>query len=131
MLRDDSSDIHGTNGFTWYPSHGRHTLHVESQVFTPYNFGSTAGKSTHKDIHVLLYHLLVIKDKDKGKDPNKSKLITYYVMREDTPTYTCTCTCVSSVTCSNTFITQPWLTGSLAPVTTHLCQYCVNTESQL
>ena len=23
MLGDDSPDIHGTNGFTWYPSHGR------------------------------------------------------------------------------------------------------------
>ena len=24
--RDDSPDIHGTNSFTWFPSHGRHTL---------------------------------------------------------------------------------------------------------
>ena len=35
MLGDDSPDIHGTNGFTWFPSHGRHTLQCWSQVFTP------------------------------------------------------------------------------------------------
>ena len=26
MLGDDSPDIHGTNGFTWCPSHKRHAL---------------------------------------------------------------------------------------------------------
>ena len=25
MLGDDSPNIHGTNGFTWFPSHGRHS----------------------------------------------------------------------------------------------------------
>ena len=45
MLGDDSPDIHGTNSFTWYLSHGRHS-NVESQVFTPYKFGSTAGDRT-------------------------------------------------------------------------------------
>ena len=38
--------IHGTNGFTWCPSHERHTANVVSLVFTPYKFGSTAGDRT-------------------------------------------------------------------------------------
>ena len=43
-------DIHGTNSFTWYPSHGRHSpmlnLIFLLRVFTPYKFGSTAGDQT-------------------------------------------------------------------------------------
>ena len=47
MLGDVSLDIHGTNGFMWYPTHEVCTVsNVESQVFTPYNYGSTAGNRT-------------------------------------------------------------------------------------
>ena len=44
MLGDGSPDIHGTNSITWYPSRERYTVSkVDSQVFTPCNFGSTVG----------------------------------------------------------------------------------------
>ena len=46
MLGDDSPDIHGTNSFTWYPSHGRHTLQCWKPGFYTLQIGSTAGDWT-------------------------------------------------------------------------------------
>ena len=43
MLWDASPDIDGTDSFTWYESHKRYIVSdVGNQVFTPYNYSSTA-----------------------------------------------------------------------------------------
>ena len=43
MLRDDSPDIHGTNGFTCYPGHRRHTLQCWKPGFYTLQFLVVAG----------------------------------------------------------------------------------------
>ena len=45
MLWDDSPDIHGTNGFTWYLSHGRHTLQCWKRGFYTLQFWEQAGSN--------------------------------------------------------------------------------------
>ena len=47
MLGDDSPDIHVTNGLCGFRAMGDTLSNVESQVFTPYNFGSSRDRTSN------------------------------------------------------------------------------------